>query len=113
MTLHLRFFLFVLLISSLQPGRLAASTPGAEDFFKYVAEEGGRLLDEVTGEEDSINQLSPLNAVQPVPQVEEGISYYKAKGFQVESEILSSGKHCSFPGGLSAALEKMIAKVVR
>ncbi|HLB32910.1 MAG TPA: hypothetical protein VJK54_01625 [Chthoniobacterales bacterium] len=55
MTLHRRFFPILLLISFLQPWRLAASTPGAEDFLKYVAEEGERLVDEVVGEEGAIN----------------------------------------------------------
>ena len=68
MTLHSRFFLFVLLLTSLQPLRLAASTPDTENFLKYVAEEGGHLLDEVTGEEGSINHLSSPNAVQPTTQ---------------------------------------------
>jgi hypothetical protein len=47
-----------------------------------------------------------------LPQVEKGIAYYKSKGFQVESEILPTGNHCSFPGGLDAAMAKMISKVI-
>jgi len=46
-----------------------------------------------------------------LPQVEKGIAYYKSKGFQVESEIFPTGNHCSFKGGLEAALSQMLAKV--
>ncbi|MEY4631509.1 MAG: hypothetical protein RIQ81_1629 [Pseudomonadota bacterium] len=45
-------------------------------------------------------------------QVEEGISYYQAQGFPVKSEILRSGEHCDFPGGIDGALERKIKEVL-
>ena len=68
MTLPSHFFIILLLLPFLQPWRLAASTPGAEDFFKYVAEEGERLVDEVIGEDNSINHEFPLNSAQAAVQ---------------------------------------------
>ena len=69
MTLLARFSIFLLLLSFLQPWRLTASTPGAEDVLKYVTEEESHLFDEITGEESSINHLPPPNAVQTAPHV--------------------------------------------
>jgi hypothetical protein len=46
-------------------------------------------------------------------QVEEGIQYYRSRGFPVTSEILPTGSHCSFPGGVNAALEKKLRDIVR
>ncbi|HLB34072.1 MAG TPA: hypothetical protein VJK54_07560 [Chthoniobacterales bacterium] len=68
MTLPSHFLIILLLLPFLQPWRLAASTPGAEDFFKYVAEEGERLVDEVIGEDNSINHEFPLNSAQAAVQ---------------------------------------------
>src|SRR3990167_7150196 len=67
MTLHSHFFLILLLFSFLQPWRLVASTSGAEDFLKYVCEEGARLVDEIIEEEDS---QSPLNIEQTTVQTD-------------------------------------------
>ena len=78
-----RFFLILLLISFLQSWRLAASTPGAEDFLKHIADEGTRLLDEVAWEEGSVNNQPPLNAAQTVPHATEERAFLET----VSSEI--------------------------
>ena len=70
MTLRSHFFLFLLLFSFLQPWRLAASTPDAEDFFKHVTEEGVRLVDEVIEEEDSVSHQPLLNIEQTTVQTD-------------------------------------------
>ena len=59
---------FLLLFSFLQPWRLVASTPGAEDFFKYVTEEGESLFSEIIGEDGSINHEFSLNSAQTAVQ---------------------------------------------
>ncbi|HLB33178.1 MAG TPA: hypothetical protein VJK54_02970, partial [Chthoniobacterales bacterium] len=59
---------FLLLFSFLQPWRLVASTPGAEEFLKYVTEEGACLVDEVIEEEGSINHHIIINIEQEAAQ---------------------------------------------
>lgn len=69
MPLPSRFLLSLLVVSFLQPWRLAASTPGTEGFLAYIAEEGARLVDELIDEEISLETITPpLNTIQAAPQ---------------------------------------------
>ncbi|HLB34887.1 MAG TPA: hypothetical protein VJK54_11730 [Chthoniobacterales bacterium] len=73
-----RIVTLLLLISFLQPWKLAASTPGAEDFFKHVTEEGALLIDEVIGEKASFNHHPPLNVEQRAAQTAPHIAEERA-----------------------------------
>lgn len=46
-------------------------------------------------------------------QIVEGMRWYKSRGMQVESEMIPGAPHCEFPGGVSGALERKIALIIR
>lgn len=46
-------------------------------------------------------------------QILSGISYYKNLGIQVDSEMIQGAEHCDFPGGVSAALEAKLPRILR
>src|SRR3990167_7943991 len=82
----LRFFLYFLLLSCLQPWRMMASTPGGEELLKYVYEEGTHFVDRSIEEELDITNLPPQNVVQTASHTdEEGRVFIVASPLNIHS----------------------------